>query len=623
MRSTAATARKVSAWPVPLRIVPASPRSPQLARLLPFLAWAHRIDRKSLQSDALAGLVGATIVLPQGVAFATLAGLPPEYGLYAAMLPAVVAALFGSSLHLVSGPTNALSILLFSQLAPIAEPFSAHYVQLALTVAFLTGAMQLALGLGGMGLLVNFISHSVIVGFTAAAGLLIVAAQLPSLLGIEATRGGGFFDVLRIVAVEALHGHVVWPIAAVGLFTIAMGIACRRFLPRVPYMILAIVAASLFAAAMPLLAGIQAGAIPTLGALPGALPPLSAPSLTLDSLRQTLPIAVGMTLLGLTEALSIARAIAVKSGQRIESNQEFIGQGLSNLAGAFFSAYPSSGSFNRSGANYEAGAQTPLATIFASVMLIVFILLLGPLVAYLPTAAMAGLLMLVGWALIDSHHIRQLARTSRREGAVMVGTFLAGLVVDLEFAIVVGVLFSLIVYLQRTSRPLVLDVKPDAAAGSYHFTADSGLPDCPQIKMLRINGSIYFGAVDHVARAFADLAQQNPQQKHLVIVASGINFIDVAGAELLVAEARRRRAAGGGLYFYRMKDEVRALLARGGYLEELGADNIYSVKQRIIAAIYPKLDVEICRSSHARIFAECQQVLPNGEPRTRVTDARD
>ena len=199
----------------------------------------------------------------------------------------------------------------------------------------------------------------------------------------------------------------------------------------------------------------------------------------------------------------------------------------------------------------------------------------------------------------------------------MIGTFLAALLVDLEFAIIVGVLFSLIVYLQRTSRPLILDVKPDPAAGSYHFTADSGLPDCPQIKMMRINGSLYFGAVDHVARAFAELAAQNPLQKHLVIVASGINFIDVAGAELLAAEARRRRAAGGGLYFYRMKDEVRALLERGGYLHAIGAGNIFSVKERVIAAIYAKLDPEICRSSHARIFVECQDVLPNGEPRAR------
>lgn len=595
--------------------------SASLARFFPFLNWARSIDAPTLRADAMAGVIGAAIVLPQGVAFATLAGLPPQYGLYAAMVPAVIAALFGSSMHLVTGPTNALSILLFSQLAAIAEPFSPQYVQLALTVAFLTGALQLALGIGGMGMLVNFISHSVIVGFTAAAGLLIIASQLPSLLGIDAARAGGVFAILRAVVLEALHGHLHGPIAAVGLFTIAVGIGMRRLLPRVPYMIVAIVAASVLAAALPAVIGSAAGSIPTLGPLPGAFPPLSMPDLSLEAVRQTLPLAVGMTLLGLTEALSIARAIAIKSGQRIDGNQEFIGQGLANIAGALTSAYPCSGSFNRSGVNYEAGARTPLATVIASACLVVFLVALGPLVAYLPIAAMAGLLVLVGWTLIDIPHIRHIARTSRREGTVMLGTFAAGLVVNLEFAIIVGVLFSLIVYLQRTSRPLILDVKPDPGAGSYHFTADSGLPDCPQIKMVRINGSLYFGAVDHVARALAELAAQNPHQKHLVIVASGINFIDVAGAELLVAEARRRRAAGGGLYFYRMKDEVRALLERGGYLEELGPENIFPVRRNVIAAIYPKLDVAICKASHARIFAECQHVLPNGEPRARAPTA--
>lgn len=584
-------------------------------RVLPFLGWMRRLDRDAVRADAIAGLIGAMIVLPQGVAFATLAGLPPQYGLYAAMIPAIVAALFGSSMHLVSGPTNALSILLLSQLAPIAEPFSPPYVQLALTVAFLTGALQLALGLARMGMLVNFISHSVVVGFTAAAGMIIIATQLPGLIGVKAPQGAGFFDILRVTVVEALHGHIDWAIAAVAAVTVVTGIGVRRFLPRVPYMIAAVIVASVFAATLPAMVGAELGTVPTLGALPGALPPLSSPDLSLDALRKTIPIALGMTLLGLTEALSIARAIAIKSGQRIDGNQEFIGQGLANVAGAFFSAYPTSGSFNRSGVNFDAGARTPLATVFASVALVAFLLVLAPLAAYLPTAAMAGLLVLVGWGLIDVHHVRHVARTSRREGAVMIGTFLAALVVDLEFAIIAGVLFSLIVYLRRTSRPLILDVKPDPATGSYHFTADSGLPDCPQIKMVRINGSLYFGAVDHVARAFAEIDAQNPRQKHLVIVASGINFIDVAGAELLVAESRRRRAAGGGLYFYRMKDEVRALLDRGGYLEALGTENIYPVKHRVIAGIYPKLDVEICRSSHARIFVECQHVLPNGEPR--------
>ena len=582
----------------------------RVTQLLPFLAWLPRVDSQTLRADALAGLVGAMIVLPQGVAFATLAGMPPQYGLYAAMVPAVIAALFGSSFHLVSGPTNALSILLFAQLAPLAEPASEEYVQLALTVTFLTGAMQLALGAAGLGMLVNFISHSVIIGFTAAAGLLIIASQLHNFFGVTIPRGGTFFETMQVFIQEALLGNVDLLITSVAAFTVVVALASRRYFPAVPYMIVAVLAGTLFGAAVHYLFGESRGNLPRLGALPGALPPLSAPNLSLESIRQSMPIALGMTILGLTEALSIARAIAVRSGQRIEGHQEFIGQGLANLAGAFFSAYPSSGSFNRSGANYEAGARTPLATVIASAVLVVFVLAIAPLAAHLPIAVMAGILFLVGYGLIDMQHIRQVARTSRRESAVMLATLLTGLFVDLEFAIIAGVLFSLMMYLQRTSRPVVLDVKPDPAPDSYHFTADSGLPDCAQIKMVRINGSLYFGAVDHVARMLQEI---DPAQKHLVIVASGINFIDVAGAEMLLAESRRRRAQGGGLYFYRVKDEVRHLLERGGYLAQLGPQNFFPVKNRVIAAIYPGLDTDICRRCKVRIFAECQEYLPNGE----------
>jgi len=589
--------------------------NPLLLRFLPFLSWARGMDRETLRADALAGLVGAIIVLPQGVAFATLAGMPPEYGLYAAMVPAVVAALWGSSFHLVSGPTNAMSIFLFAQLAPIAEPGSAAYVQLALTVTFLTGAMQLALGLGGLGMLVNFVSHSVIVGFTSAAGLLIIASQLRNFFGLDLPRGGAFFDVLRAWLEGMAAGQTNLAVTLVGVFTLATGVLSRRFLPRVPYMIVAVIAGSLFAEALRAFAPSSLGRIPTLGALPGALPPLSAPDLSFDSLRSALPLALGMTILGLTEALSIARAIAVKSGQRIDGNREFVGQGLSNLAGAFFSAYPSSGSFNRSGANHEAGARTPLATVFASAILVVFLLAVAPLAAHLPLAVMAALLFLVGWGLIDIGHARSIARTSRQETGVMACTFLAALFVDLEFAIVSGVLVSLFGYLYRTSRPRVLDVKPDPAEGSYHFTADSGLPDCPQLKMLRLNGSLYFGAVDHVARAFTDIDVRTPTQKHLLLVAGGINFVDVAGAEMLVHEAKRRQALGGGLYLYRVKDEARALMQRGGHIDRIGRERFFSVREPVVAAIYRRLDPSICRQCRLRIFRECRTQLPDGSAR--------
>ncbi|OGA07689.1 MAG: sodium-independent anion transporter [Betaproteobacteria bacterium RIFCSPLOWO2_02_64_14] len=584
----------------------------RLSRLFPFLGWRQRVNRGTLRADALAGLVGAAIVLPQAVAFATLAGMPPQYGLYAAIVPAIVAALFGSSWHLVSGPTNVISIFVFASLSPLVEPGGEEYIRLVLTLTLLTGLMQLAMGLARMGALVNFISHTVVVSFTAGAACLIVAAQLGNFFGIALERGASFS---RTLTDFLLHLNGINPyVTAVGVLTLLTGIAIPRFWPKFPYMIGAMLAGSGFALALDALFGPETTRIATIGALTGMLPALSVPDLSPNAIRDTLPVALAVTILALTEAVSIARAIAIKSGQRIDANQEFIGQGLSNVCGSFFSAYASSGSFNRSGANYDAGAHTPLAAVFAALFLIAILFALGQFVAYLPLAVMGAILFLVAYGLFDLHHIRNIVRASRRETAVMLLTFMAAIFADLEFAIYAGVLLSLMLYLTRTSHPMVLDVKPDPAPDSYHFTADSSLPDCPQLKMLRVNGSIFFGAVDHVRGHLETVDELNPGQKHVLIVASGINFVDIAGAEMLAQEARRRQRLGGGLYFYRLKDAARAVLARGGYLEQIGADNIFPVKTRAVAAIYPKLDSGICRQCQVRIFRECHQALPDGQP---------
>jgi len=582
--------------------------------LLPFLRWWPQVNRDSLRHDAVAGLIGAIVVLPQGVAFATLAGLPPQYGLYTAMVPAIVAALFGSSWHLVSGPTNVISIFVFASMSPLAEPGSADYIRLVLTLTFLVGALQLAMGLARIGALVNFISHSVIVSFTAGAACLIVVAQIGNFFGVPIERGASFSATLHEFSRQL--AHITPYSAAVGLVTLIATIVSRRLIPPFPYMITAMIVGSAFAAAIIAWFGGEATGIVRVGALPASLPEFSRPDLSADAVRQTLPIALAVTILALTEAVSIARAIVVKSGQRIDGNQEFIGQGLSNLLGSFFSSYASSGSFNRSGLNYEAGARTPLAAVVSALALVVILLAVAPLVAHLPLAVMSAVLFIVAYGLVDARQIRQIAKTSRREAAVMLVTFLAALFASLELAIYAGVLLSLMLYLTRTSRPMIRDVKPDPAEGSYHYSAETGLPDCPQVKMLRVNGSIFFGAVDHVQQALQATDQSDQRQKHVVVVASGINFIDTAGAEMLAQEAKRRRKLGGGLYFYRLKDAVRRLLEKGGYSDDIGRENIFPVKTRIIASVYPRLDTEICRNCTVRIFRECHERLPNGEPRT-------
>ncbi len=584
-----------------------------LYRVFPFLRWWPMVTKETLRADMIAAITGAMIVLPQGVAFATIAGLPPEYGLYAAMVPAIIAALFGSSWHLVSGPTTAISIAVFASMSHIAEPGTPQFINMVLTLTFLTGVFQLALGLARMGVLVNFISHTVVIGFTAGAALLIASSQVKNFLGINIPRGTPFYEVIHQMFVQA--GDINPWVLSIGILTLATGMFFKRFLPKFPYMIGAMIVGSLAAYFLNTLEGFDTTHIKTVGALPSHLPPLSHPDFSFNALHHVLFPALVVTMLALVEAVSIGRSIAIKSEQRIDGNQEFIGQGLSNIVGSFFSGYASSGSFNRSGVNYAAGAMTPLATVFAAIVLALIVLLVAPLAAFLPTAAMAGILFLVAWGLIDFHHISSIWRTSRAETLILWIT-LIGTLINLEKGIFVGILVSLILYLYRVSRPAIVPVVPAPEEGAYHFVDAKGHEECPQVRMLRINGSIFFGAVDHVQGALQQIDEINPDQKTVLITGSAINFVDVAGAEMLAQEAKRRRKLGGGLYFYRLKDSVYRFLHKGDYLKDIGEGGFFPAMSNVTHSIYFTLDPKVCLGCKHRIFPECHgPVLPDGEPR--------
>jgi sulfate permease, SulP family len=428
-----------------------------LYRLLPFLRWWPNVTPQTFKADTIAAFTGALIVLPQAVAFATIAGLPPEYGLYAAMVPAVVAALWGSSWHLVSGPTTAISIVVFASISPLAEPGSPQFIGLVLTLTLLAGLIQLAMGLARLGMLVNFISHTVIIGFTAGAAILIAASQIKNFFGLDMPRGAHFHEVL-IQFGSHIPDIQPW-VLTVGAVTLATGILAKRYLPKLPYMIVAMV--------------VGGGVAAILNAQFGSERPASAPSArwwrrsrrcrcrisrSARSSRPCFPATI-IAILALTEAVAIARSVATKSDQRIDSNQEFVGQGLSNIAGSFFSGYAGSGSFNRSGVNYASGARTPLAAAMSAVFLLLIVLLVAPLAAYLPVPSMAAILFIVAWSLIDFHHIGEIIKRHKRERIVLALTFV-GTLIDLEKGIFLGILVSLMFYLYRTSQPSIRELVP-------------------------------------------------------------------------------------------------------------------------------------------------------------------
>jgi SulP family sulfate permease len=581
-------------------------------KLFPFLAWRARLTRLTLRADLLAGLVSALLVLPQAVAFATLAGMPPEYGLYGAMLPTVVGALWGSSSHLVSGPTNATSLMVFAMLGALATPFSADYIRLVLTLNLMIGVIKLGLGVARLGALVNFISTTVIIGFTAGAGLLIIAAQLRNFFGLAVAQEPTFAGAMSTFFAHL--GDIDGRTTAVGAVTLVGAWVGKRLLPRMPYMLTGMIVGSAFAYAL-----VRTGVakVATIGALPSPIPGLSLPDFSAGTWRTLAPAALALTLIGLTEAVSSARAVAARSGERIDGNQEFIGQGLANIAGAFTSSYPTSGSFNRTAANFEAGARTPLAAIFSAGFLLLIVLFVSPLAAYLPLATMAALLFMVAWGLIDFGLIRATVRASRSETLVLMVTFLATLSLQLEFAVLVGVLCSLLVYLNRTTHPAIHTVAPDPASRQHRFVPVTAktVVECPQLALVRVDGSLFFGAVEHVHEVLLQVRAATPGRAHLLLIGSGINFVDVAGAELLLREAQAHQDRGGALYLCSLKPAVMTMLERGGYLDRLGRDKVFATKNAAIEAIYSRLDSAICRACPARIFFECKTLLPDGTAR--------
>jgi SulP family sulfate permease len=577
----------------------------RLQQYLPFLRWGRNMSRTTLRADAIAGLTGAAIVLPQGVAFAAIAGMPPEYGLYTSMVPAIIAALFGSSWHLVSGPTTAASIIMFASLSTMATPGTEEYVALAITLAFMVGVLQLVMGLVRLGALVNFISHSVIVGFTAGAACLIAAKQATQFLGIEIPDGLHLFNTIEYLWTNSDQLHPL--VMLVGGVTLLTGILTQRRLGGMA-MIAAMLAGSVVAVSFNYAFGEEISGIVMVGALPQQLPPLSWPKFNLETFRQLSPLALAMTLFALTEAISIARSISIKSGQPIAGNQEFIGQGLSNIFGSFFSSYVATGSFNRSGANYDAGARTPLAAALAGVLLIVLVLLIAPLTSYLPKAAVSGLLFLVAWRLINFKQILKILRADDNEAIILGLVFFGTVFFSIEFAILAGVIMSLMIFLRRTSHPRLSPRVPDPSSKTRKFIYGQFLPECPQLKILRLDDSLYFGSVAHVGEIFRRYREHYPEQKHLFLLTKGISQVDIAGAELIINETRERRAVGGDVYIYRLRDTASKVFNRGGYKEEIGEANIFDGKEEAIPAIFDRLDKNICATCEYRIFTECQSI---------------
>jgi len=565
-------------------------------------AWPTGQGMAGLKADILAGLTGAVIVLPQGLAFALIAGLPPEYGLYTAIVPTLLAAVFGSSHHLISGPTTAISIVILANISGLAEPFSPRYLELVLTMTFLAGLFQFVLGMARMGGLINFVSRAVMAGFTAGAAVLIALGQVHHFLGVQLPRQSmGAFLAALPGAISRADGAAV----AVGGLALAVALYCKRKHPRLPGLLLALVLAS----GLAWLLGGEAAGIRMAGALPGGLPPVSWPFAGLDRAGDLIPGALAVAMLGLAEAVAIARSVASSTGQRLDNNQEFLGQGISNMGGAFFSSYASSGSFTRTGVNLQAGARSPLAAVVSAFAVALAAVLIAPLTAHLPLAAVAGALFVVAGGLIHVREIDRIVRTSSQEALVMAITAVSCLAVNLEFALFAGVMLSLLFYINRTSHPHFITLAPESSGKKRHLVnvARHPLPECPQVKILRLDGSIFFGAVNHISEELRHILEGSGQ-KHVILVASGVNFIDVTGCQMVFQQESSLEKEGRKLYLCSLKQEVLDTLRLCGCMQGLGRDQVFETKSEAVREVLKKIDYAICCRCEARVFKECESL---------------
>ncbi len=688
-----------------------------ITRLFPFIAWLREYSLRHLRLDAVGGVTVALVLIPQSMAYAQLAGLPAYYGLYAAFLPPTVAALFGSSRQLATGPVAIVSLMTAAALEPIAVAGSEAFIAYAILLALMVGLFQLALGILRLGMIVNFLSHPVVSGFTNAAALIIASSQLSKVFGVSVDKGAHHYDTIINVVREAMtFTHL--PTLAMAVLAFAIMIVLRRLNPKIPNVLLAVLVTTLLswglrfekndvisvaqissekvvlaieefnstvesiesksearlqvqrtidsleqvqlAEVRPLLEShhalnlldaeladlkeelsarrtwlrrcclgndrganngtwfllgpegsdndetgggrwrinianglIDAEAVmiaeggAVVGTIPKGLPRFSVPQFDFSIALHLFSAAMVIALLGFMEAISIAKAMAARTGQRLDVNQELIGQGLANLAGSFFRSYAVSGSFSRSAVNIQAGAVSGLSNVVSSVVVVVVLLFLTPLLYHLPQASLAAIIMVAVIGLVNVKSFVHAWRAQWHDGLISIITFVTTLVFapHLDRGIMIGVALSLLFYLLRNTRPAVamLSLHID---GSYRNRDRFELAQCPYVAVIRYSGSLVFCNVEFLENQVIDTIEKTPKLRHLLLVGNGINELDTSGVDALSTIIDRIRARGSGFSVSGLNDTVLDVMERTGLVAKIGENNFYRNVTRAIEGIW-------------------------------------
>jgi SulP family sulfate permease len=540
---------------------------------------------ENFRHDLLAGLTVSLVAIPQSLAYAQLAGVPAYFGLYAALIPTIIGAVFGSSRQLSTGPVAMTSLLTAASVAPLAAHGSDTYYAYVILVALLSGIFQIAFGVLRVGMLLNFLSHPVLMGFINAAALIIGLSQLPALLGIPASQSEHFLvDIWQVVArIDTAHEYSI----AFGVSAILMLLAFKRYVPKAPGVLITVV----------LLTGLSAyfdyagmgGRV--VGEVPAGLPSLSLPPLDWNASMALLPASFVIALISFMEAMSSSKVIAIRTRQPWDENKELIGQGLAKVAAAFCHSMPVSGSFSRSALNLASDARSPLSSVISAVFVLLTLLFFTSLLYHLPKPVLAAIIMIAVIGLINFGAIRNAWRANRDDGVASVITFLATLAFapNIQNGILTGIILSLVLLLYRLMRPRIarLGVHPD---GSLRDADRHGLaPLHPRLGAVRFDGALRFVNVAYFEDALLRLERENARLACVLVKASGINDLDASGVEMLKNLITRFRANGIAIAFSGLKQHVHDVMARSGLFHEIGDENIFATDQLALDTLQARL----------------------------------
>ena len=560
----------------------------KLAKYLPILVWGRTYNRSTLSNDLLAAVIVTIMLTPQSLAYALLAGLPPQMGLYASMLPIILYAIFGTSRALAVGPVAVISLLTAAAIGRIAVPGSAEYILAAITLAFLSGLILLALGLFRLGFLANFLSHPVIAGFITATGIIIAASQLKHIFGIAA-HGHTLPDLVGSLVHNLSQANVITTLIGVltigfllwtrnGLLSLLIGLGVAGRIAGVIAKtgpVAAIITTTLIVWWLELNAlGVQ-----VVGDIPRGLPPLTLPSFSIDMWGTIIGAAILISVIGFVESVSVAQTLAAKKRQRIDPDQELIGLGAANLAASFTGGFPVTGGFSRSIVNYDAGSNTPASGAYTAIGLAGVSLFLTPLIYNLPKATLAATIIVAVLSLVNFSVLKKSWYYSKADFAAVAATMCITLLMGVELGITAGVSISILIHLYRTSRPHMAVVGQVPKTEHYRNVLRHDVLTSPAILTIRVDESLYFANARFLEDRIYQEVAKKPELQHVVLMCSAVNIIDMSALESLEAINVRLKATGVTFHFSEVKGPVMDRLNKTGFLDILSGEVFLSQHQ--------------------------------------------